>query len=56
LAARENREASEPERADIVAAESLSIKWDSNRSPETIVQALVDVFPQFVGMPILSAE
>jgi hypothetical protein len=52
----ENRQAAELKSAGIVAAESVSIKWDSNRRRETVAQAPVSVFPQFLGMPVLSAQ
>jgi hypothetical protein len=53
LAARKNWEASQRKIAGLVA-KSLSIKWDSNRSFKTIAQALVDVFPEFLRLPVLS--
>jgi hypothetical protein len=56
MAAREYWQAAELKIAGIGTAKSVSIKWDSNRRRETVAQAPVNVFAQFLGMPVLSAE
>ena len=52
----ENRQAAELKSTGIGTAKLVSIEWDPNRRRETIAQAPVNVFPQFLGMPVLSAE